>query len=135
MCKLRELSASGNNLSVLQLPEQILLSSRCKNYSLEYLDLSWNRITGSLPNLTLFSSLKELLLYLNQFSGTVPESIGRLAELEILDISGNSLKGVISEAHFSTLSKLSYLHLSYNSLILNINSNWVPPFQLEEIRL
>ncbi|POO00636.1 LOW QUALITY PROTEIN: Leucine-rich repeat domain containing protein [Trema orientale] len=98
--RLRGLFARENNLTGLQLPEQTQLMSRCKKYSLEHLDLTWNRITGSLPNLTLFSSLKEVALALNQFSGTVPESIGQLAQLESLDLAANSLEVGVYRAWF-----------------------------------
>ncbi|XP_060960695.1 receptor-like protein EIX1 [Cannabis sativa] len=136
LCKLRTLRARENNLRRVMIPEQNQLLSRCPQYhSLEYLDFGWNRIIGPLPNLTLFSSLKVITLYLNQFSGTVPESFGRLTQLEELDLSSNSLKGVISEAHLSKLSKLSHLSFSQNSLIWNITYYWLPPFKLDFIGL
>ncbi|EXB38815.1 LRR receptor-like serine/threonine-protein kinase GSO1 [Morus notabilis] len=135
LCKLRELYAGQNNLSNLNLPENIQSLPRCTHHSLEALDFSYNRIMGSFPNLSLFSSLKSLWLSSNQLNGTVPEAIGQLSQLEYLDISGNSLKGAISEAHFSKSSKLSHLSLSGNSMILNISSDWNPPFQLDSISL
>ncbi|XP_050254910.1 receptor-like protein EIX2 [Quercus robur] len=45
------------------------------------------------------------------------------------------LGGVISEAKFSNLSKLRHLQLSDNSLTLEFDFNWAPPFQLDEIYL
>uniref|UniRef100_A0A2N9GSN0 Uncharacterized protein n=1 Tax=Fagus sylvatica TaxID=28930 RepID=A0A2N9GSN0_FAGSY len=35
------------------------------------------------------------------------------------------------EVFFTKLSKLKYLSMSQTSLFFNVNSNWVPPFQLE----
>ncbi|KAI8539598.1 hypothetical protein RHMOL_Rhmol09G0195500 [Rhododendron molle] len=55
--------------------------------------------------------------------------------MEYLDTSLNSLEGIISESHFSTLSSLKYLEFSNNQLILNISSSWIPPFQLDAIKL
>ncbi|GMN65374.1 hypothetical protein TIFTF001_034440 [Ficus carica] len=135
LCMLRELIVEFNKLSGL-LPFELTQSfPRCTYYSLEYLDLSYNRFRGSLPNLTIFPSLKEVFLSGNQYNGTVPETIGQLAQLESLILDGNSLEGVITEAHFSKLTKLSSLDLSDNSLTLKFNDHWVPPFQLDSIRL
>ncbi|CAL9007307.1 unnamed protein product, partial [Prunus brigantina] len=80
--------------------------------NLDYLDLSENKLTGR-----------------------IPESIGQMSNLESIDLGMNSLGGVISETHFSKLSKLRFLDLSSNSLVLNFSFDWVPPFQLLEIRL
>ncbi|GMN72727.1 hypothetical protein TIFTF001_054784 [Ficus carica] len=85
---------------------------------------------------SLVSSLKELRLSSNQLHGPVPDGIGELTQLETLDISVNSLEGVISEALFSKLSHLYYLDLSHNlNLVLSFASDWIPPFQLDVIRL
>ncbi|XP_023877014.1 receptor-like protein EIX2 [Quercus suber] len=135
ICTLRELDLSENNLNG-QLFELINnLSAGCAKDSLEVLDLSGNQITGSLPNLAIFPSLKEIFLQYNNLNGTVPKSIGNLFNLEVLFVSSNFLHGVISEAHFSNLSKLRYLGLSNNSFTLEFSFNWVPPFQLEGIYL
>ncbi|KAJ9158834.1 hypothetical protein P3X46_024380 [Hevea brasiliensis] len=126
--------------------------------SLFFIDLSWNGIKGEIPNslghlknLThlyldhnllqgpipaSIGNLKHLAylgLSLNKLNGTLPESLGLLSELYYLDVSVNELTGVISEAHFLMLSKLKYLLLSTNSLIFNISSNWVPPFQILQL--
>ena len=41
------------------------------------------------------------------------------------------MAGNISEAHFTTLSKLKVLSIYETSLSFHVNSNWTPPFQLE----
>ncbi|KAL6289283.1 hypothetical protein ACE6H2_006793 [Prunus campanulata] len=58
-----------------------------------------------------------------------------MSQLRNIDFSMNSLEGVVSETHFSKLSRLKYLDLSSNSLVLNFHSDWVPPFQLYYIVL
>jgi Leucine-rich repeat (LRR) protein len=71
----------------------------------------------------------------NRLDGNVSESIGSLSQLQELNVGGNSLQGVMSEAHFSNLSKLTVLDLTDNSLALKFESNWAPTFQLDHIFL
>ncbi|XP_047983252.1 receptor-like protein EIX2 isoform X2 [Salvia hispanica] len=152
LTNLRTLDISDNSLSSTSL--SIIVSVL---ESLEILDLSHNQLNGSMPDLRAFSSLTELHLSgnnfsgyiplsigkfsklqvldlsLNSFEGLVPPSIGQLSNLQTLDLSFNSLEGLVSESHFSKLDKLKTLVLSFNSLILHIESDWSPPFQLESI--
>ncbi|KAF2320783.1 hypothetical protein GH714_030734 [Hevea brasiliensis] len=129
-------------------------SSIGKLSNLQYIDLSLNNLTGSLPDsigqlknlveLRLNNNLLQgsipssignlqrlttLTLASNKLNGALPDSIGLLSELSSLDVSLNKLTGVISEAHFHSLGKLENISLSENSFILNVSSNWVPPFQ------
>ncbi|XP_030487788.2 receptor-like protein EIX2 [Cannabis sativa] len=135
ICTLQRFEAGANNLSGW-LPNLSQLSSKsCAHYCLEYLGLCCNKMTGLFVDDTLFSSLKELRLNLNQLQGIVPESIGNLRHLEILDLSENSLEGVIGEAHFSKLSRLYYLDLSFNYLQMNVSPEWIPPFYLQYMGL
>ncbi|KAL5572599.1 hypothetical protein UlMin_022196 [Ulmus minor] len=105
--------------------------------ALAYLDLSNNMFGGEFPKyIGNITTLRTLSVGFNNLSGYLPESIGQLSELGKLDISRNLMGGVISETHFSNLSKLYYLDLSSNShLVLNVSFDWIPPFQLCSIRL
>ncbi|CAL2255803.1 unnamed protein product [Prunus armeniaca] len=134
LCNLRRLWLDTNPLSG-QLSKFVQLLPRCAQNSLAVLQLSENVLAGSLNNLTSFSSLKFLSLNANQLSGKIPESIAQMSQLEEIHFSTNSLEGVVSETHFSKLSELKSLDLSSNSLVLNFNSDWVPPFQLDYINL
>ncbi|KAF8022339.1 hypothetical protein BT93_F0002 [Corymbia citriodora subsp. variegata] len=103
---------------------------------LELLDLSYNSFSGSIPaNLGELSSLRELALVDNKLTGTIPESIGRLSNLKGLTLRHNFYNGVVSELHFENLKSLTFLDFSFNELILNVSSTWVPPFQLRTLGL
>nr|GME10699.1 receptor-like protein 12 isoform X1 [Ipomoea batatas] len=149
---LRELHLTGNQITG-QIPD---LSHAL---SLRALYLSGNQITGQIPNLSHALFLRELYLSDNQITGLIhdlsytlnlrvldlsenqlhgglPETIGKLSKLNKLYASSNLLEGVVTEAHFSNLTHLQFLDLSFNvALSFNMNSNWVPPFQLYEILL
>ncbi|XP_011005468.1 PREDICTED: probable LRR receptor-like serine/threonine-protein kinase At1g34110, partial [Populus euphratica] len=96
---LRELDLSWNQLNG-SLPQRF--SQRSELVSLHLND---NQLTGSLTDVTMLSSLRELWIENNRLDGNVSQSIGSLSQLEELFVGGNSLQGVMSEAHFSNLSK------------------------------
>ncbi|XP_047944964.1 receptor-like protein EIX2 [Salvia hispanica] len=132
LTNLRSLVLSFNSLTSMSL--SILKTSVLK--SLEILNLSVNQFNGSMPDLRAFPSLTELYLFANNFTGSIPLSIGQLSELQVLDHSFNSLEGLVNESHFSKLDNLKSLDLSYNPLlILDIAPDWSPPFQLANIHL
>ncbi|XP_030516387.2 receptor-like protein EIX1 [Rhodamnia argentea] len=104
--------------------------------SLTILDLSHNQLTGNIPEaLGSLPVLSFLGLGNNLLNGTIPHSLGQLQDLDTLDLSANSLRGTVSEIHFSKLSKLSSLDISYNYLAFEVDSNWIPPFNLSHIRM
>ncbi|KAL6334050.1 hypothetical protein AAG906_001804 [Vitis piasezkii] len=109
------------------------------------LDVSWNRLTGILSeeHFSKLSKLKvlrmgansgALLLYLTNasISGSIPKWFWNISfNLQDLSLSDNQLQGILSEEHFSKLSKLKTLWMDGNSgLVLNVSSTWVPPFQI-----
>ncbi|PON64120.1 LRR domain containing protein [Parasponia andersonii] len=96
---------------------------------------AWRGIRGPLPDISKMPSLRELDVSNNKLNGTLPESVGTLSNLEVLDVSTNSFTGVITEAHLEKLSKLRQLDLSSNSLTLKFTFNWIPLFQLQELKL
>ncbi|KAM7478328.1 hypothetical protein LguiA_026541 [Lonicera macranthoides] len=129
---LQSLVLTGNNLTG-QLDDvfQTLIAS--KN-SIEILDLSFNKFHGSLPDFTIFSSLRELRLSGNKLHGSFPESFGQASLLHILDLSENKLNGRLPES-IGQLSNLKELLLSFNLLSLEFSSDWDPLFQLDVIHL
>uniref|UniRef100_UPI0005C9C710 probable leucine-rich repeat receptor-like protein kinase At1g35710 n=1 Tax=Fragaria vesca subsp. vesca TaxID=101020 RepID=UPI0005C9C710 len=155
LSRLYYLSLSGNLLSG-RIPESI-----GKLSSLAHLDLSKNQLSGRIPDsIAQLSMLTYLNLQENLLSRKIPEQIGKMSSLEILDLSRNwlreripqsigqlsslrsinlsvnHLEGEISEIHFTKLSILDSLDLSYNSrLEFNVSSNWIPPFNLSHLSL
>ncbi|CAL9204306.1 unnamed protein product, partial [Musa hybrid cultivar] len=99
-----------------------------------YLDLSYNSLNGSLPaSLGNLSMLHSLILSSNYLSGMFPEGIKRLKGLVYLNLYNNSLS--LSEDDLSNLSSLKILDISYNSIHLNKSDDWIPPFQLNSLRM
>ncbi|XP_042487479.1 LRR receptor-like serine/threonine-protein kinase EFR [Macadamia integrifolia] len=114
--------------------------------SLVYLDISSNSLEGRIPlHISELPNLQHLNLggngnltasctqLLKRSWKSIKEaflnSIGQSSKLVSLDLSFNHLIGTLSEAHFSKLSNLMTLSMSSNSLILNVSSKWVSPFQ------
>ncbi|GMP41526.1 hypothetical protein CsSME_00011600 [Camellia sinensis var. sinensis] len=143
LVSLKHLQMNGVDLSMSPLP------------NLMHLELSNNKLVGKLPewlgqlenlvglglsnnllegpilaSLGTLQNLTDMGLEGNKLNGTLPVSFGQLSELHTLDISYNQLTGVISETHFAKLSKLKILTLASNSFVLNVSSNWVPPFKV-----
>ncbi|CAJ2629907.1 unnamed protein product [Trifolium pratense] len=103
--------------------------------SLQMLSLGDNQISGMLPDVSILSSLNYLDLVNNKLVGEIPATIGSLTKLSYLILSSNSFEGMVCESHFTNLSKLDSLYLSYNSLTMNVSDDWVPPFQLKHLDL
>ncbi|XP_072084136.1 receptor-like protein EIX2 [Arachis hypogaea] len=134
ICTLQSFYASSNHLTG-DLSSFIHNSSRCTSSSFQKVDLSRNKIHGMLPDILNISSLKELCLSDNELHGEIPTTLGLLTELEVVFLDGNSLEGVITESHFTNLSKLKAFDIAGSSLTIKISARWVPPFQIQKLRI
>ncbi|KAG2708727.1 hypothetical protein I3760_05G206200 [Carya illinoinensis] len=144
-CSIPDAFGSLNSLKTLYLGGNKLVGGIPKSFwnlcSLGSLYLLHNNLSGNLSEFMsnasgcLVDSLQNFQISNNRFTGPLPESIGSLSNLQMLDVSKNSLAGLISDAHFSNLTKLKELYLGSNSLILSFSNDWVPPFQLDAINL
>ncbi|XP_030466030.1 receptor like protein 22-like isoform X1 [Syzygium oleosum] len=84
------------------------------------IDFSCNNLEGPIPDtLGDLKALYVLNLSTNAFSGPIPPSLGNLRQLESLDLSQNDLSGTIP-TQLSDLTFLSFLDLSYNKLVGSI---------------
>ncbi|GAU42057.1 hypothetical protein TSUD_288580 [Trifolium subterraneum] len=115
VCTLRSLALEDNDFT--QDLQSILhnLSSGCVRDSLQVLVLSFNRITGTLPDLSIFTSLKTLELSYNQLSGKIPPGSSLPFQLEHLTINSNSLEGRIPKSFWINACKLKSLDMSGNN--------------------
>ncbi|XP_019188265.1 PREDICTED: receptor-like protein 12 isoform X2 [Ipomoea nil] len=160
LCRLQSLDLSSNNELSGSLIDFLGAPCECLSHSLQMLSLDSNHFTGQLPNqLYKYKNLKRLSLSSNSLSGPIPDSLGNLSMLSFIDISENkfngsiptslgqlsnlqtlyiyenSFQGILSESHFSELTNLKQLVIYENSLFLDVSSNWIPPFQLEDIHM
>ncbi|XP_050222030.2 receptor-like protein EIX2 [Mercurialis annua] len=116
-CGLHTLDLSANNISG-SLPEFFEHLSRCAKNSLEILRLDMNKFYGLLPDFTTFSSLKELVVYDNQLTGSFPKRFGQLSHLVELDVGYNHLEGSLPDfSMLPSLKKLSVVHNKLNGTI------------------
>lgn len=87
-----------------------------ENNSVTGISLLFNNVNGVIPeSIGTLSNLRILELSFNKISGELPESIGQLTNLELLAFNGNILHGRIPES-IGNLKNLKQLHLSSNFL-------------------
>ncbi|KAL8534026.1 hypothetical protein ACS0TY_010154 [Phlomoides rotata] len=61
--------------------------------------------------------------------------MGRLSNLEDLQVKNNMLTGVVNENKFTSLTKLTLFSASENHLTLKLSPDWNPPFKLKILTL
>ncbi|MEZ4104469.1 MAG: leucine-rich repeat domain-containing protein [Candidatus Paceibacterota bacterium] len=105
-------SSEANDDQVIDLSYQNLTKEPSGIFSrkeVTVLDLSHNKLSGSLPaEIRHLQNLQTLDLSDNNFTG-VPAEIGQLSKLEVLDLSNNPITGLPYE--LSNLSNLKVLNL------------------------
>ncbi|XP_044334752.1 receptor-like protein 13 [Triticum aestivum] len=101
------------DLSLNDFDGHIPISSFSGPMSLEVLDLSFNRLNGTL---SAFKNIRNLHLVSNLFSGSLPVSIFSLPHLKFLDLSYNEFEGDFPIHLSSEPVPLEVLHLEHNKL-------------------
>ncbi|XVF37723.1 hypothetical protein REPUB_Repub20aG0034200 [Reevesia pubescens] len=135
LCNLRSIWLSNMRLSQ-DISHILEILSGCSSHGIESLKLANCQLFGQLTDqLGQFQNLTILYLFDNSISGPIPTCLGQLANLELVDIFNNSMEGVVSEIHFANHTKLRYFSGSGNSMILKVDPNWVPPFQVHDLEL
>ncbi|PRQ42968.1 putative transferase [Rosa chinensis] len=88
------------------------------------LDLSNNRFSGQFHEISNFSScfLEFLVLRSNDLEGEIPMSIHNIRGLQSLALESNKLNGTFAINSLHQFRNLSYLDLSYNSLLLSLDA-------------
>ncbi|XP_023771167.3 receptor-like protein 47 [Lactuca sativa] len=110
-CHLKRLHASNNHFEIEMIESQNNIS-QCSHYALEWLVLS-ECSNGTVPDaIGRLANLRVIFLQNSRLTGRIPESLGRLRYLQSLDLSNNQLTGPIP----TFLGKLSKLDLSFNQL-------------------
>ncbi|XAR62312.1 Non-specific serine/threonine protein kinase [Bertholletia excelsa] len=85
--------------------------------NLQFLYLSGNNFWGEIPATlaeSLCFSLVELDLSFNNLSGNVPESLGSCSALQLLDISNNNFSGELPIGTFLKMGSLKNISLAFN---------------------
>ncbi|XP_059661763.1 probable LRR receptor-like serine/threonine-protein kinase At1g63430 [Cornus florida] len=99
------------------------------------LNISWSSLKGFLaPELSLLSSLQELILRGNGLIGTIPKEIGQLKSLKVLDLGVNQLSGSIPP-QLGNLTKILKISLKCNVLTGNLPPELGNLKYLEELQL
>nr|POF00853.1 receptor-like protein 12 [Quercus suber] len=82
------------------------------------IDVSCNNLNGTIPEeIGELKSLRLLNFSHNALTGNIPPSLGNLTQLESLDLSSNNLTGEIPVQLADSLTFLSFLKLSFNQLV------------------
>ncbi|XP_002532551.2 receptor-like kinase TMK3 [Ricinus communis] len=108
LVSLQNLKLSGNNLSG-EIPPSFKGGMSLQNLWLN--NQKGGGLSGTIDLVATMESVTVLWLHGNQFTGKIPESIGRLTQLKDLNLNGNKLVGLVPDS----LANLPLEHLDLNN--------------------
>ena len=101
--------------------------------SMRELWLWGNRLSGTIPDLSGMTSLQKLKLSGNNLTGGIPASLGSMSNLKWLIINSNPLGGTIPD--LSAMTSLTHLWLHSNELTGSIPSGDMLPPNVDDLNL
>ncbi|KAK4800407.1 hypothetical protein SAY86_020894 [Trapa natans] len=137
-CSWAGVSCVSGRVTILRLPGASL-SGRIPDAvffnltRLRTLSLRLNSLTGSVPDLSPCTDLRNVYLQGNRFNGEIPGSLFTIHSLVRLNLASNNLIGAISEG-FNNLTRLKTLFLENNHLSGSIPAD-LKPLKLELLNI
>ncbi|KAG5243900.1 receptor protein kinase [Salix suchowensis] len=125
LSSLQSLKLSGNNLSG-EIPASFERGMSLQNLWLNDQNGGGGGLSGTIDVVTTMDSINVLWLHGNQFTGTIPESIGNLTVLQDLNLNGNQLVGFVPDS----LAEMPLEHLDLNN---NQLMGPIPNFKATEV--
>ncbi|XP_076928071.1 receptor-like protein EIX1 [Bidens hawaiensis] len=114
ICNLREIDLSWNKFDGKSLLDVLTSLFKCESSKLESLRFAESGLSGNLPQqLGNIKNLVLINLYDNAISGLIPDSLGNLSSLETLELGFNSILGPIPDS-IGRLSSLRSINLRSN---------------------
>ncbi|WOL09004.1 LRR receptor-like serine/threonine-protein kinase FLS2 [Canna indica] len=125
LCNLQVLVLDGNNLTV-ELPHHLEVPRACNSKyplpKLSHLSLGVNKLSGILPEwIGELRNIELLDVSYNLIQGPIPSSLSKLTVLKTLNLAGNQFNGTLPPS-IGQLSKLTRLDISSNHLAGAITS-------------
>lgn len=124
---------SGLGMQYLDLSYNFLIKVSELPSNLQYLDLSFNLLHQPLP--LPHPSMYMLLISSNKLSGEISPLICNVTTFQIIDLSNNSLSGMIPQCLANFSSELSVLNLGMNSLHGSIPETFMEGNKLRNLNL
>ncbi|XP_010479866.1 PREDICTED: receptor-like protein 12 isoform X2 [Camelina sativa] len=111
---------SGNYFSLVLMSKGVSMEMERILTIFTAIDFSGNQLNGPIPDsIGLLKELRILNMSSNAFTGHIPSTLANLTNLESLDLSQNKISGEIP-SELGTLSSLEVINVSHNQLVGSI---------------
>ncbi|CAD5325711.1 unnamed protein product [Arabidopsis thaliana] len=92
---LRNCGLQGSIPDLSRIENLSYLNNTNAYFHLLYRDLSWNHLTGTIPESKLSDNMTTIELSYNHLTGSIPQSFSDLNSLQLLSLENNSLSGSV----------------------------------------